>query len=603
MLGVNCIGNDHAVFLLDLENEDIFAISLERVTRIKHDKKGIEIILQEYPEELSNVELVCFASEGDVDTNGVGRSLLYSLANKLALYEKFKPAYIREEKELMRRVTSAPLRTLGPKLFLYWLLNKIRARLYRGETNHAAIEKYLKSLAPLQSAAVKFFDHHQCHAASAYYSSPFDSHDATLVVTIDGFGDGYFSKVFQCHDGKMKLIAGSRTPTIAGATTELTFFSLGALYANFTEAMDLQINSEEGKVEALAAYGSADAELLEELTKSVGIQELAICPGSGIEKFYDIDHLRSVRAAIGDENFCASIQRFLDETVVRYLASLKLVVDADRLCLAGGVTANVITNLRIFESQLFGDIFIYPAMADDGTAAGAALLGAVGLDEQFTTWLKKKEMPYWGDDIGRYDIEGALKISSHLVEFEESPDWHAAVAKRLEKGEVGALVQGRMEFGPRALGNRSIVASPLVAGIRDRINSDIKRRPAYQPFCPSVMDEERERLFESSAPNRHMTSAYRLRPEYRNIMPAAVHVDLTGRPQFCRREDNPSFHKLLSEFKTLTDFGILINTSYNKHGRTIVRTPQDALQDFLDCSLDFLVLDQYVITKKERADS
>ena len=181
---------------------------------------------------------------------------------------------------------------------------------------------------------------------------------------------------------------------------------------------------------------------------------------------------------------------------------------------------------------------------------------------------------------------------------EENPDWQTAVAEKLHNGEVGALVQGRMEFGPRALGNRSIVASPLIEGIRDRINSDIKRRPAYQPFCPSVMDEERERLFESSAPNRHMTSAYRLKPEYRHIMPAAVHVDLTGRPQFCRREDNPSFHRLLSAFKELTDYGILINTSYNKHGRTIVRTPHDALQDFLDCSLDFLVLGRYLVTKK-----
>ena len=598
VLGVNSIGNDHAIFLIDLIKEDIFAISLERITRIKHDKKGIEIILREYAEELSNIDLVCFASEGDSDTNSVGRSLLYSLANKMDLYKRFKPEFVREEKELLQRVNAAPLRTLGPKLFLQRQANKIRARFYRGEADHAAIERYLKGFGQLNSATVRFFDHHQCHAASAYYSSPFSRDDAVVVVTIDGFGDGYFSKVFQCQQDTMTLISGSQTSRIVGATTELKFFSLGALYANFTEAMGLQINSEEGKVEALAAYGAADSKLFDDLSNSVEIEGLTINPSSGIEKFYSLEYLKTMREVVGDENFCASIQKFLDETVVRYLSSVKTTVGGDRLCLAGGVTANVITNLRIFESNLFDDIFVYPAMADDGTAAGAALLGAVGMDKSVTAWLKKKQMPYWGDDIASYDIEAALESSRHLVDFEENPDWHTVVAEKLHSGEVGALVQGRMEFGPRALGNRSIVASPLIEGIRDRINSDIKRRPAYQPFCPSVMDEERERLFESSAPNRHMTSAYRLKPEYRRIMPAAVHVDLTGRPQFCRQEDNPSFHRLLSAFKELTDYGILINTSYNKHGRTIVRTPHDALQDFLDCSLDFLVLDRYLVTKK-----
>jgi len=250
---------------------------------------------------------------------------------------------------------------------------------------------------------------------------------------------------------------------------------------------------------------------------------------------------------------------------------------------------------------LFEDIYIYPAMADDGTAAGAALLGIAAHQPATLEWIKKKEMPYWGDNIASYDVQDALEDFSGKINFQHKLNWQEDAARRLYNGEVGALVQGRMEFGPRALGNRSIIASPMTDGIRDKINSDIKRRPAYQPFCPSVMDEERERLFSSSQANRHMTSAFRLKDEFKEIMPAAVHVDLTGRPQFCRQSDNPDFHRLLMKFKELSGYGILINTSYNKHGRTIVRTPNDALRDFLDCSLDFMVIDNYIVTKSNQA--
>jgi len=598
ILGINSIGNDHAIFLLDTERRDIFAISLERITRIKHDKSGVELIFSEYCDKLQDVDLVCFASEGDGETINVGKSLIFSLKNRMHIYKKFKPQYVKEEIELYKRINKSSLRVLGILSYFTFKKNKLMAKFYRGKGDHAAVKKYILDMLPSKGIKFDFYDHHYCHAASTYYSSQFCRDEDVLALTIDGFGDGYFSKVYRCSNLKMELLAGSKTIQIPGATTELTFFSLGALYGNFTQAMGLKVNSEEGKVEALAAYGDPYNSLFDELIKSVEIDGLSLIPGPNIQQFYDLDNLYSLRKLHGDEDFCAVIQKFLDDILVRYLKVIVKEYGFKKLCLAGGVAANVVTNLKIFESRLFEDIFIYPAMADDGTAAGAALLGAAANHSNCLDWIPNKVMPYWGDDISSYDVLSALEEFANEISFQHNPDWQDEAAKRLHNGEVGALVQGRMEFGPRALGNRSIIASPMTIGIRDRINSGIKRRPAYQPFCPSVMDEERARLFSSSQPNRHMTSAFRLKEEFKDIMPAAAHVDLTGRPQFCRFADNPGFHRLLMKFKELSGYGVLINTSFNKHGRTIVRTPNDALRDFLDCSLDFLVIDNFVVIKK-----
>ncbi len=169
--------------------------------------------------------------------------------------------------------------------------------------------------------------------------------------------------------------------------------------------------------------------------------------------------------------------------------------------------------------------------------------------------------------------------------------WPEEAAKSIANGNVVSLFHGREEYGPRALGNRSIVANPCDPNVTKRINSTVKRRPLYQPFCPSFLEDERERLFESSFKHKHMAIAFRMKKEFWEHLPSAIHVDGTARPQFVEYEDNPNYYRLISAVKEQTGYGAVINTSFNLHGRTMVHTPKDAITDFIDCNIDELYIE------------
>ena len=178
-------------------------------------------------------------------------------------------------------------------------------------------------------------------------------------------------------------------------------------------------------------------------------------------------------------------------------------------------------------------------------------------------------------------------------------EWYVRAAESIANDKIIGVFQGRMEFGPRALGNRSILANPTNPDTRLKINSTIKNRPPFQPFCPSILEEERERLFESSFSHKHMAIAFRMKEEYWERLPSAIHIDGTARPQFVEEKDNPNYFRLLKELKELTGFGVALNTSFNLHGRTIVRKPEDAIVDFVDCKMDELYLEGFLIRRKQ----
>ena len=182
-------------------------------------------------------------------------------------------------------------------------------------------------------------------------------------------------------------------------------------------------------------------------------------------------------------------------------------------------------------------------------------------------------------------------------------DWPEKAAISVAKGKICALFHGQMEFGPRALGNRSIIANPMLEDTRQKINSTIKRRPSYQPFCPSILEEERERLFNNSFSHKHMAIAFRMKDEFIKDLPCAVHIDGTARPQFVEEKDNPNFYRYLKELKNIMGYGVSINTSFNLHGRTIVRTPKDAVVDFIDCNIDELFIEGYCVKRKYNYES
>ncbi|AAR38983.1 NEQ127 [Nanoarchaeum equitans Kin4-M] len=629
ILGTKWVGHDSSVFLLDPENQEIFAASTERYTRIKHDPFHIGPILKELNLETRRdikhigIPLMDWYMGFPGFLNNYHRIVRIRIAE--ILREMYKPKYIKDWKKIMdKKKTEIFKDALKKGKFSKLLKESILLVL----TNTIPLPKFIDRKLTLKAindffkrysinAKIEFYDHHLSHAASAYYFSPFNGKEA-IVFTLDGYGDGNFSTVWYFNGKERKLlhnspawIMGKRFLSIYKSSKDHQFsyfntVSIGNVYSLFTYVLGFTPGSDEGKTEALAAYGKPDKELYGLLNKAFPINKDKLrweINKEIVKKYFTIkrvDLLKKWKERIGDENFAATIQRWLEDTVVNYLNLVYEKYKIPRLAMAGGVVANVIMNLNIFERTPFEELYIFPAMADDGTSAGAAVLKAIELGYDIS-WLKDYEMPYWGPSYSKEDVEKALKRWADKIEYEYIGDkWPELAAEMVAKGLIVAIFQGRMEFGPRALGNRSILADPRDPKSRDKLNLKVKRRPWFQPFCPSVLEEERERLFEKSYKHKHMAIAFRLKKEYWDKLPSARHVDGTARPQFVEEKDNPNYYRLLKKLKELTGFGVVVNTSFNLHGRTIVRTPEDALTDFIDCNIDALFIEGYLVRRKEK---
>jgi carbamoyltransferase len=295
------------------------------------------------------------------------------------------------------------------------------------------------------------------------------------------------------------------------------------------------------------------------------------------------------------EDISATVQAFLEHIMLTYVPKLIEKSGIKNIAIAGGVAANVIDNLSIYE-HLTPNLHITPAMGDDGSAQGAAF--AYLLEEHADIeWIRQMEMPYYSTSYTKEEVRAVLEDSDG-ISFEDLGDaWPERAAKELAAGKIGAIFHGKMEWGPRALGHRSIIADPRRKDFRDIINRTVKRRPAFQPFCPSILAGEKDRLFESAYLNKHMTCAFRLKKEFWEQLPSAIHIDGTARAQFVEEKDDGAYYRLLKKVKELTGFGVVINTSFNKHGRTIVESPQDALRDFLDTDMDYLIIEGFLVKR------
>ncbi|WP_345992905.1 carbamoyltransferase C-terminal domain-containing protein [Sulfurimonas sp. HSL-1716] len=598
ILGSKFFGHDSALFVIDFEAKNIFAMSTERVTRIKHDSMDISPILEKY--KFDGVDYVCHGFSSD--------SLHFKRAEEIekekAFRTLFKPTYVKDLKVSNYKKISTTLLGLitNTKDTLYYLERKTKKELYpnqnfktpKDKMNFYIKEVFQKNGMPIKEVA--YYDHHLCHAIAAYYFSPFVKKENVLSLTIDGEGDGHFSKLFIFDaDSDYKEIAQSKTIKV-DASTKLT--SIGNIYSNFTEALGLRPNSDEGKVEALAAFSTKNETLYTQLTECTTISDSGIHYDTKlVAKFYDIAYLQEQIKNIGEESFASTIQTYLEDTICDFLNQVSKKYDSQHLCLSGGVAANIIMSLNIYERTPFKSIYVLPFMGDEGISAGSAILKALELNQDIS-WLSKKVMPYFGNEHSKVDVEKAIKDFSTKIKYTYLGDeWYKDAAQILSQDKVVSVVHGKMEFGPRALGNRSILANPVNPDIREMINLKVKKRPKYQPFCPSILEEERERLFQSSFQHKHMAIAFRVKEEFNDKIPSAIHVDGTARPQFVEEDDNPTYYKLLKELKKLTGFGVLINTSFNLHGRTIVHTPHDAILDYLDCNIDILYLEGYKIQR------
>ena len=602
ILGTNFFGHDSSLFYLDTDEKKIFALSTERLTRIKHDKHDISILFKDNAHEIKNVEIV---AQGYEDYSWVKNPYYY---HSFKYFRKIvKPKFLTDLLYLKKNTKYKKFLISffkNPRAFFGYLYYKILTSIYKvrkkfiniSEAKEKILKEFIKSSLKEVGIdkSVQYYNHHKCHAASAYYFSQFAYDKETLSLTIDGYGDHLFSSLYKCYDDNLELIGESIAEEMSFGKKK-DYASVGLLYSIFTEALGFIRFSEEGKVEALAAFGKIDKNLYTELENLVNYKNNSIhLDIEKVRKFYDGEYLKQIINKIGRENVASCIQVWLENTIVNYLNYISKENKCENICLSGGVAANVIMNMNIFEKTNFKNIYIFPAMGDEGIAAGAAILSAVE-NKQDVRWIKKIIMPYFGTEIIEKDILDAFKKFNNIKFKKIEKDIHKYAAESLSKNKVIALVQGKMEFGPRALGNRSILASPYNKETKDRINSEIKKRPAFQPFCPSILEDDREKYFLKSYNNKHMTTAFVMKKEFAVKFPSAVHIDNTARPQFVTKKENVRFYNILKEFKSLTGHGILINTSFNLHGRSMVNSPYDAIKDFIDCNLDELYIGDYLV--------
>jgi carbamoyltransferase len=600
IMGTKYCGHDSAICVLDTKKKSIFAMSTERVTRIKHDQLDITPILAKY--KFSNIDYLAHSYSDFADKGKDGElreKMTFNKDIEKALREIIKPSYIKDLNISRIKKNKAIFKALFTNLTSVrnYYTAKVKRALVK-ETpkgNRKAFIFYIKKNLNnfnLKPKKILFYEHHLCHAIPSYYLSSFNGKKA-IAMTIDGQGDGFFSKAYLFESAEnFKLIGQSSADFIGGGDR---FLSIGRIYSLFTKAMDLRPNSDEGKVEALAAFGIADKDLLSLLKNATHIDKTSLNINFNIQAikyFYDIEWLKEKRKTVGDENFCASVQTYLEDTIVDYLNAIYKKYPLNNLCLSGGVAANIIMSLHIYERTNFKNIYVLPPMGDEGLAIGSAILTAIDLQKD-VSWLRNFKMPYFGDSYTREEVMLAIKKFDNISIEDIEKNWPEEAAKSVAEGKICSFFHGRMEFGPRALGNRSIVADPRRDDIRQRINLTVKRRPNYQPFCPSILEEERERLFSNSFKHKHMAIAFRMKEKYIKDLPCAVHIDGTARPQFVEEKDNPNYYRYLKALKNITGYGVSLNTSFNLHGRTIVRTPHNAVVDFIDCNIDELYIEGY----------
>jgi carbamoyltransferase len=450
--------------------------------------------------------------------------------------------------------------------------------------------------------------HHHAHAASAYYPSGFDE---ALVLVVDGMGEQESITVY--HGVGADLTPQASYPVGS---------SLGILYGALTHHLGFLFNMDEYKVMGLAPYGDpatyADAfRRLVRLGPDGAVQVPVVYAdrshtdrethGAMLGIVADlVGPARHPDEPIGQRHLdvAAALQRRLEEALLHVLGAHLGRSPSRRLCLAGGVALNCTANGAIARSGLVEDLFVQPAAGDDGSALGAALVAARRLRPAPPV---RMSMPYWGEACDPAAVAAAVgglpdDVAVCRPTRDELVD---AVADRITAGQVVAWCQGRMEFGPRALGNRSILADPRSPTVRDHLNGIIKQREEFRPFAPAVLAEEASTYFDIPdgwlPAYRHMLLTAVVRPEYRAALPAVTHVDGSARVQVVAREEAPLFASLLAAVGARTGMSVLLNTSFNLRGQPIVRTPADAVATFCGSGLDALALGDRLVLAPARS--
>lgn len=456
-------------------------------------------------------------------------------------------------------------------------------------------------------ARVVYAEHHRSHMASAYFVAPFEE---AAILSIDGMGDFSSTMRGRSRNGKIEVIDSVSYP-----------HSLGIFYTAFTQLLGFPHYGDEYKVMGLAPYGQPTE--LDKVAQTIHLKANGLFEldprffrhfKEGVKMDWEggsphVDTLytpameelfgpvRGKDEPLSDEhrNLATSVQRMAEKVIFHLAEGLYKKTGLKNLCLAGGVAQNSVANGKLVANTSFEKLFVPPAGHDAGTSIGAALYALHQVGDQVRAPFRHQA--YTGAQFSNEAIEAYLQSRGIGYQRYSDDELFPVVVEALMQGAVIGWFQGRAEFGPRALGNRSIIVDPSRADAKDLLNSKIKRRESFRPFAPSILKEAVEEYFEQADDVPFMEKVFLIRPEKRAIIPAVTHVDGTGRLQTVAAQDNPRYHRLIAAFAEKSGVPILLNTSFNEN-EPIVNTPEHALECFLRTQMDMLVLENVVICRK-----
>jgi len=443
---------------------------------------------------------------------------------------------------------------------------------------------------------IELCDHHEAHAASAYYTSGFEN---SLVVTFDFSGDRRATTISRGVANRLELVEHWDFPQ-----------SLGLFYALITQHLGFDFGEDEYKVMGLASYGSPTVDLTwllcpgegaytlaEDILRSTGEGEPPLSPqerlyGPQLEARLGIARGKRQNLDSTHKDLAASAQQLLETTVLRLLKPFAARFSSRNLCLAGGVAMNCVMNQKLAENGDFDAVYVPPVAGDAGLALGAALLHAMpsgnGVRERLGT-------AAWGPSYSNEVIRKALDEVG--ARYREVNDPAEVAADWIARGKIVGWYQGRMEYGSRALGQRSILADPRVEGMKDRVNAVVKFREGFRPFAPSVVEDAAGTYFERVCNSPFMTSTFTVRPTARAKIPAVTHADGTARIQTVSSQSQPLYHHLIAEVGKRTGVPVVLNTSFNIKGQPIVENPNQAISTFYGSGLDILLAGSFAVEK------
>ena len=599
ILGISAYYHDSAAAII-IDGDLIAAAQEERFTRKKHDASfplhATQYVLEEAGIPLRKVDIIAFYDKPYI-----------KFERLLETYHAFAPRGLRS-------FLSAMPVWIKEKLFMRKLLQDELATIGSGAPD------------------IMFPEHHLSHAASAFFPSPFQD---AAILTVDGVGEWATTTIGHGQGHAIKIIK------------ELNFpHSLGLLYSAFTYYCGFKVNSGEYKLMGLAPYGNPNADQTKQFidiiyNELIDIRDdgsfvlnmryfdfatgLTMTNNKKWKQLFALAH-RSPESELTQSymNMALAIQIVTEDVMFRLVKTAKQITQSDYLVMAGGVALNCVANGKLLKENLFKNIWIQPAAGDAGGALGAALAAwhiGMNQDRQVSKNQDAMKGAYLGPEYSNLNITRmAKKYQAHFTPYSDFDSLCKDVVTHIANGNVVGWFQGRMEYGPRALGNRSILGDPRNPEMQKKLNLKIKYREGFRPFAPSVLAEDVNTYFEldqespymllvspvQQARRTRLPDGYENMPLYerlyhlRSDIPSITHIDYSARIQTVHKETNPKYWQLITMFKRLTGYGLLVNTSFNVRGEPIVCTPQDAYLCFMRTEMDYLVIDHFLFNKKDQ---